>query len=181
MTLGTCCNTFSPVLVLQINVFMGIGLLSCPYAMRLSGWAGLLALAGAACLFCLSGKLIVAGFKKIPGNMPQTYPALGERSRLRCLCLCVQGNVHPSAVEARCYVRCSGQAAMGGIGRGLVVTLAVMEFFGASCMVRSLRLAPACCGAGQGCTFCAVWSHVFLAHRTCWCCVGNHSDLEDIS
>ena len=56
---------------------MGIGLLSCPYAMRLSGWAGLPALAGATCLFCLSGKLIVAGFKKIPADMPQTYPALG--------------------------------------------------------------------------------------------------------
>ena len=57
---------------------MGIGLLSCPYAMRLSGWAGLLALAVSTCLFCLSGKLIVAGFKKIPTDMPQTYPALGN-------------------------------------------------------------------------------------------------------
>jgi len=79
--LRACCrlamSVFYRGLLAQINVFMGIGLLSCPYAMRLSGWAGLLALAGATCLFCLSGKLIVAGFKKIPANMPQTYPALG--------------------------------------------------------------------------------------------------------
>ena len=68
---------------------MGIGLLSCPYAMRLSGWAGLLALASATSLFCLSGKLIVAGFKKIPANMPQTYPALGDAAHKR-LCVCFQ-------------------------------------------------------------------------------------------
>ena len=45
--------------------------------MRLSGWAGLAALAAITALFCLSGKLIVAAFEKIPPHLPRTYPALG--------------------------------------------------------------------------------------------------------
>lgn len=45
--------------------------------MRLSGWVGLAALAAITALFCLSGKLIVAGFEKIPAHVPRTYPELG--------------------------------------------------------------------------------------------------------
>ena len=91
VTLCACCRLAAhggdAASVTQINVFMGIGLLSCPYAMRLSGWAGLLSLAGATCLFCLSGKLIVAGFNKIPADMPQTYPALGDSPHEHhCMC-----------------------------------------------------------------------------------------------
>ena len=48
--------------------------------MRLSGWAGLAALAATTALFCLSGKLIVAGFQKLPPDVPATYPALGART-----------------------------------------------------------------------------------------------------
>ena len=58
---------------------MGLGLLSMPYAMRLSGWCGLLALATFTGLFCLSGKLLVRAFDKMPLHRPHTYPALGER------------------------------------------------------------------------------------------------------
>lgn len=61
-----------------INIFMGLGLLSMPYAMRLSGWLGILALAALTCLFCLSGKLIVHAFDKMPLHRPHTYPALGQ-------------------------------------------------------------------------------------------------------
>ncbi len=57
---------------------MGLGLLSMPYAMRLSGWLGIPALAALTCLFCLSGKLIVHAFDKMPLHRPHTYPALGE-------------------------------------------------------------------------------------------------------
>ena len=57
---------------------MGLGLLSMPYAMRLSGWAGLGALAVASALFCLSGRLLVGAFDQIPAHMSHTYPALGE-------------------------------------------------------------------------------------------------------
>ena len=62
---------------LQINVFMGIGLLSMPYAMRLSGWVGLAGLLLAAALFCVSGKLIVRGFDRIPTGIVQSYAQLG--------------------------------------------------------------------------------------------------------
>ena len=58
---------------------MGLGLLSMPYAMRLSGWAGLGALAVASALFCLSGRLLVGAFDQIPAHMSHTYPALGEK------------------------------------------------------------------------------------------------------
>ena len=64
--------------LLQINIFMGLGLLSMPYAMRLSGWLGLAAMAALTCLFCLSGKLIVHAFDKMPLHRAQTYPALGQ-------------------------------------------------------------------------------------------------------
>ena len=57
---------------------MGIGLLSMPYAMRQGGWLGLAALAIATALFCLSGKLIVRNFDKMPPTVSHTYPALGE-------------------------------------------------------------------------------------------------------
>jgi amino acid permease len=48
-----------------------------PYAMRLSGWLGLGALVLAAALFCLSGKLIVRGFDRIPPGRPHSYSQLG--------------------------------------------------------------------------------------------------------
>ena len=57
---------------------MGLGLLSMPYAMRLSGWLGLAAMAALTCLFCMSGKLIVQAFDKMPLHCAQTYPALGQ-------------------------------------------------------------------------------------------------------
>lgn len=72
------CNKLKTVLMdMQINIFMGLGLLSMPYAMRLSGWFGLAALAALTCTFCLSGKLIVHAFEKMPLHRPHTYPALG--------------------------------------------------------------------------------------------------------
>mmetsp|Transcript_13585 Transcript_13585/g.41061 ORF Transcript_13585/g.41061 Transcript_13585/m.41061 type:complete len:381 (+) Transcript_13585:378-1520(+) len=59
------------------NVFMGIGLLSMPYAMRLSGWMGLVALTLASALFCTSGFLIVLGFERVSAG-PKTFARLGS-------------------------------------------------------------------------------------------------------
>ena len=56
---------------------MGIGLLSMPFAMGQSGWIGMLALAIATAVFCISGKLIVRNFEKMPPDVAHTYPALG--------------------------------------------------------------------------------------------------------
>jgi hypothetical protein len=48
-----------------------------PFAMRQSGWLGMLALAIATAVFCVSGKLIVRNFEKMPPDVAHTYPALG--------------------------------------------------------------------------------------------------------
>ena len=56
---------------------MGIGMLSMPYAMRLSGWAGLAALAASLALFNASAHLLVAGLERLPAGVPRSYPSLG--------------------------------------------------------------------------------------------------------
>ena len=48
-----------------------------PFGMGQSGWIGMLALAFATAVFCISGKLIVRNFEKMPPDVPHTYPALG--------------------------------------------------------------------------------------------------------
>ncbi|KAL3142963.1 hypothetical protein ABBQ38_003248 [Trebouxia sp. C0009 RCD-2024] len=79
---GSCNSRHGSTLVQGtfnlINIFMGLGLLSMPYAMRLSGWLGLAAMAALTCLFCLSGKLIVHAFAKMPLHCAQSYPNLGQ-------------------------------------------------------------------------------------------------------
>ncbi|CAL8462945.1 g2479 [Coccomyxa elongata] len=62
----------------MVNIFMGIGLLSMPFAMKQGGWVGMAALAVATAVFCLSGKLIVRNFEKMPPDTSHTYPALGR-------------------------------------------------------------------------------------------------------
>ena len=69
---------------------MGIGLLSMPFAMRQGGWVGMLALAIATAVFCISGKLIVRNFEKMPPDVAHTYPALGELViRMSCCFTCI--------------------------------------------------------------------------------------------
>lgn len=118
---------------------MGLGLLSMPYAMRLSGWLGLAALAALTCLFCLSGKLIVHAFDKMPLHCAQTYPALGQytyrassaSSQLRTSysCCCLELWRHD---EGRVG---TGQLALGKSGQYLVAGFALSEFFGGGCMM----------------------------------------------
>ena len=78
--------------LMQVNIFMGIGLLSMPFAMRQGGWVGMLALAIATAVFCISGKLIVRNFEKMPPDVAHTYPALGEliiRTSVSCCLPCI--------------------------------------------------------------------------------------------
>mmetsp|Transcript_10239 Transcript_10239/g.26245 ORF Transcript_10239/g.26245 Transcript_10239/m.26245 type:complete len:454 (+) Transcript_10239:387-1748(+) len=62
-----------------VNLFMGVGLLSLPYATKLGGWMALPALVLASALFCFSGHLIVSSFRKVTGPS-HSYSALGERA-----------------------------------------------------------------------------------------------------
>lgn len=96
----------------QVNIFMGIGLLSMPFAMRQSGWMGMLALAIATAVFCVSGKLIVCNFEKMPPDVAHTYPALGAPPNSECSSssharqkgVCAQG---PAYGLLRYNVRCA--------------------------------------------------------------------------
>lgn len=63
---------------MQVNIYVGVGLLSMPYAMRLAGWSGLLGLLAAVCLFGTSALLVVRAFDKLDSGTPHTFPALGE-------------------------------------------------------------------------------------------------------
>jgi len=62
-----------------VNLFMGVGLLSLPYATKLGGWMSLPALGIASMLFAFSAHLIVHCFQKVRGG-GQSYAALGERA-----------------------------------------------------------------------------------------------------
>lgn len=61
-----------------LNVFVGTGLLSMPFALRKGGWAALGVQALLLPLFALSGQLIVWAFDLLPAAVPRTYPALGR-------------------------------------------------------------------------------------------------------
>lgn len=135
-----------------------------PYAMRLSGWCGLGALILAAALFCLSGKLIVRGFDRIPHGKPHSYSQLGEMAcqcqvhlllftapNMYCaLCSAIGLVLDFTPVTGGCIV--AGKTALGGLGQWLVVCFASLEFFGASCMtlIGKMLCCCACCVTLQG-------------------------------
>lgn len=62
-----------------LNVYVGLGLLSKPYAIAEGGWLSLAALALLCFTANLTGKLIVRGFAKLPRE-EQSYAALGEKA-----------------------------------------------------------------------------------------------------
>lgn len=65
----TCANL--------INIFVGLGLLSMPFALMKGGWVALVALAILVPLFGCSGQLICSAFDLMPAGVPKTYPNLG--------------------------------------------------------------------------------------------------------
>lgn len=95
----------------QVNIFMGIGLLSMPFAMRQSGWMGMFALAIATAVFCVSGKLIVCNFEKMPPDVAHTYPALGAPPNSECI--------------SSSYAKQKGVCALGSTVRCISMWLAV--------------------------------------------------------
>lgn len=72
-----CVRAPSP---LQINIFVGIGLLSLPYAFKAGGYLSGVALLVVAVLFCLAGHLIVKAFEYLPLGVARSYPELGARA-----------------------------------------------------------------------------------------------------
>ena len=107
-TPSTGTSTPLQAVVNTVQVFMGIGLLSMPYAMRLGGWVGGcggLALALAA--FRVSAGLLDAGLAALPPGTPKTFAALGA-------------------------------AALGPAARSVVGALAVAEFGGGAALTLAI-------------------------------------------
>lgn len=76
-----------------LNIFVGLGLLTMPYACMKGGWAALAVLLVLVPLFATSGQLICRAFDLLPATAPRTYPALGaaaggRRGRRAVLLFC---------------------------------------------------------------------------------------------
>lgn len=63
-----------------MNIILGIGILSMPFAMHMAGWAGIPAVLLCTLLFCWSGKLLAWALATIPEGLPQGYPQLGSEA-----------------------------------------------------------------------------------------------------
>lgn len=61
-----------------INLYVGVGLLSTGYAVRLGGWGSLLVLAATTLVFSCTAKLLCYAFDELPPGAPPSYPALGR-------------------------------------------------------------------------------------------------------
>jgi amino acid permease len=59
---------------------MGVGVLSMPYAMALSGAAGVASLLLCCTLFCISGKCVAWAMELMPLGVPNSYPQLGHEA-----------------------------------------------------------------------------------------------------
>jgi solute carrier family 32 (vesicular inhibitory amino acid transporter) len=62
-----------------INIYVGLGLLSKPYAVAQGGWISFIALALLCLIANVTGKLIVRGFAKLPRGQ-QSYAHLGRKA-----------------------------------------------------------------------------------------------------
>jgi amino acid permease len=76
-------TTTGRVLLNIVNLYIGMGLLSMPYAIKLGGWWGIAGLVLTTLLFCLSAILIVGAFSFLPAGAPHTYP--GTLSHAWCV------------------------------------------------------------------------------------------------
>lgn len=70
-------NTFSQTIVLFIGVYVGLGLLSQPYALAEGGWAALPLLFGCCGLFATSAYLVGKSLEHLPPGASKSFPSLG--------------------------------------------------------------------------------------------------------
>ena len=109
---------------MQVNIYVGSGLLSMPYALAKCGWLGIPLLAVVTGCFCVSAHLIVRAFASLPQGVPHSYPELGEplQASFPRLPLLVS-KIAPHA----------GSKVLGGrFGAPFVASCAIFEFFGGS-------------------------------------------------
>ena len=60
-----------------LSIYIGLGMLSQPYGLRLGGWAALAALGATAALFFLSASLLAKASDLLPHGYQRTFPVLG--------------------------------------------------------------------------------------------------------
>ena len=80
LTLSPEGSTVFQTVLSILNIVMGIGILSMPYCMSLSGIAGLGTVMLCCFLFCTSGKCIAWSMELLPAGKPKSYPQLGEEA-----------------------------------------------------------------------------------------------------
>eukprot|EP00850_Spirogloea_muscicola_P001561 SM000006S19326 [mRNA] locus=s6:2563:5686:- [translate_table: standard] len=61
-----------------MNLYVGLGLLSIGYAVRLGGWLSLAMLVACAAVFCTSAKLLCWSLERLPAGTPHSYASLGR-------------------------------------------------------------------------------------------------------
>lgn len=62
-----------------LSIYIGLGMLSQPFGLRLGGWAALIALGGTAALFFLSATLLGKASDLLPPGSQRTFPVLGGK------------------------------------------------------------------------------------------------------
>ncbi|KAK9826368.1 hypothetical protein WJX81_002972 [Elliptochloris bilobata] len=105
--------TFFESVVNVINILSGVGLLSLPFALRKSGWAGLGVLWLMGCVTNYTGKILV-----------QCYDAVAQRKATAA-----GGQVLPVGYED------VGEAAFGAFGRAVVATSIYTELLGTAALL----------------------------------------------
>eukprot|EP00897_Mesotaenium_endlicherianum_P004653 jgi/Mesen1/4215/ME000219S03339 len=71
-------QTDSQTVLNTINLYVGVGLLSMGYAVKLGGWASLVVLAVSTFVFSWTAKLICYAFDELPPGVVHSYPNLGR-------------------------------------------------------------------------------------------------------
>jgi len=61
-----------------LSIYVGLGLLSQPYGLRLGGWVGLIPLCCTAALFFCSANILARACNLLPPGHAQTFPVLGQ-------------------------------------------------------------------------------------------------------
>ncbi|DBB09681.1 hypothetical protein WJX82_002703 [Trebouxia sp. C0006] len=77
-TSGTQATTVAQTMFNVANLFIGLGLLSTAYALKLGGWMALLGLAANAACFATAGLMQIRCLDSLPSHLPRTYHDVGQ-------------------------------------------------------------------------------------------------------
>ncbi|KAG7673508.1 hypothetical protein Ndes2526B_g03042 [Nannochloris sp. 'desiccata'] len=110
---STSGASVSSTCLIILSIYVGLGLLSQPYGLRLGGWIGLISLLSTAALFFCSATLLAKACDFLPPGHAQTFPVLGHA---------LAGNAGRAGVTLL-----AGFELFGAIMIGLVIVLQQLE------------------------------------------------------